>query len=279
MSSYNTELKSPLFSIVIPTRNRAETFARAVSSVSRQTLTDFELIVVDDCSDTVYAYEVCQASGCDFVLIRNRVNLGVGESRNKGIAAARGEYISFLDDDDEYVVSFLQKTYDRLAGSPFSVGLSWCGSLHIDYPDVSVGESDYRKRIVDHRYESELELFECLMSIGTGFGVTVKASCLREIGIFDSKLTVVEDADFFLRLLSSGFVPTIVPGVHITIHNHRNVRLTSVAMHKQRIKECRYLLEQHTSFLEEMPTLRKQLKLQIQDLENQMEMQVICERA
>ena len=86
------------FSIVIPTYNSVNEVQRAIQSVREQTLKNYEIIVVDDCS-TDNTYEVLSKQQ-DIILIRNSTNLRAGGARNKGIERAKGEYIIFLDADD-----------------------------------------------------------------------------------------------------------------------------------------------------------------------------------
>jgi len=118
--------RAPMFSIVLPTYNRPEMLRRAISSVCRQTFPDFELIVVDDGSLMSCCSALPDPRDARIQLIRNPYNMGVAGARNVGIEAARGTYISFLDDDDEYRSSFLSSTCACLKNTPASVGLSWC---------------------------------------------------------------------------------------------------------------------------------------------------------
>ena len=108
----------PKVSIILPTFNRADTIMRAVRSVQAQTFQDWELIVVDDGStdDTATLVDVADAR---LILIRQN-NRGVTEARNAGLLAAKGEYIGFLDSDDEFLshhvalcVSFLETFPDE----------------------------------------------------------------------------------------------------------------------------------------------------------------------
>jgi glycosyltransferase involved in cell wall biosynthesis len=215
----------PVFSIVLPTYNRPELLRRAISSVCRQTFQDFELIVVDDGSTVPCCSGLAEPVDPRIRLIRNPSNIGVAGARNVAIAAARGTYISFLDDDDEYRSSFLSSSYACLKDTPASTGLSWCSVEYIRYAQEPVGTQRTEVREFATQYENECALFRQFLSIGIGFGVTVKASCLKKVGSFNTKLRVSEDTDFFFRLLSAGFVPVVVPGVHVVLHDHLMARL------------------------------------------------------
>jgi glycosyltransferase involved in cell wall biosynthesis len=109
----------PKVSIILPTFNRIDTIVRAIKSVQAQTLEDWELIVVDDGSTDDTAALI---DGIDprLTLIRQE-NRGFTEARNTGIRAARGDYLAFLDSDDEFLphhlelcVAFLETCKDEL---------------------------------------------------------------------------------------------------------------------------------------------------------------------
>lgn len=258
--------EEPVFSVILPTHDRPEMVRRAIESVLRQDFGSFELIVVDDGSTQSYASVFAELKNERIKVIRNTVNRGVAEARNIGVEAARGTYVAFIDDDDEYLSSFLGSTYKRLKGTPDCVGLSWCSVKHIDYPPETGGEPLVGVRTFATRYSRRQTLFEELLSIGTGFGVTIKRECLKKIGSFNVALKTVEDADLFFRFLTSGYVPVVVPGVQVVLHNHRQKRLTGLVMHAVRIAECEWLLREHAEFLRSYPTLREQLLWQINHL-------------
>jgi len=256
---------SPIFSIVIPTFNRPRLLERAVASVKRQSFRDFELIVVDDCSKTNYSEEVCEMVGVECTVLRSEKNSRASGARNLGIRSAKGKYISFLDDDDEYEATFLEGTYETLRNTGSDVLMCWCSATCIDYfADRKPLRSE---RTFSTQYETDIELFEQLMSIGTGFGVTVKAECFRRIGLFDSSIKTVEDADFFLRVLSSGYMPAVVPGTQVILHNHMAERLTGPDNDDVRAKECHQLLSKYSDFLGHHPRLRAQLRSHLETLE------------
>lgn len=98
----------PKFSIVLPTYNRAGLLPRAVGSVLDQTFTDWELLVVDDGSKDGTAELLQTYSDPRIRALRNAVNRERSYSRNRAIAEARGDFICFLDSDDEWLPDHLQ---------------------------------------------------------------------------------------------------------------------------------------------------------------------------
>ena len=91
----------PQVSIIMPTYNRADTILRAVRSVQAQTFSDWELIVVDDGSQDETA-TLLEGLDPRLTLIRQH-NQGVTAARNTALSYCRGEYLAFLDSDDEWV--------------------------------------------------------------------------------------------------------------------------------------------------------------------------------
>ncbi len=112
-------MHSPFFSIIICTYNRAHLLPRALDSLLAQTETDWEAIIVDDGST-----DDTRSVVMDFVERDTRFrtmhheNHGIGYSRTAGISASLGQYCTFLDSDDEYMVEHLSSRRKLLEASP-----------------------------------------------------------------------------------------------------------------------------------------------------------------
>jgi len=138
--------KKPLFTVIIPTYNRAKLLKKAIQSVIDQTISDWELVVVDDGStdetkETVTKFE---KENIRYVFQKNQK---LGAARNTGIKNARGKYICFLDDDDYYLENYLQVFYDWLAQHDFPDTILRAGfifrSLKGDINGPSYSEQKY----------------------------------------------------------------------------------------------------------------------------------------
>ena len=92
---------TPLVSIILPTYNRPRLLRRALWCIEEQTFTDYEVIVVNDAGDWEMEYWAKEYGGVqNFTFINHSKNEGLSASRNTGIKAATGKYITYQDDDD-----------------------------------------------------------------------------------------------------------------------------------------------------------------------------------
>lgn len=122
--------KTPFISIIIPAWNAERTIESAIGSVMRQTETNWELIVLEDHSeDGTYEKIRRIAAGDNRIRIyRNQRNLGVSQTRNRGVKLARGQWIAFLDSDDMWRRDKLEKQL-RLMEEKEDADLIFTGSV------------------------------------------------------------------------------------------------------------------------------------------------------
>jgi len=111
-----TNLDRPTVSVIIPTYNRAHLVGRAIRSVLNQTYQDFEIIVVDDGSTDNTEEVVKSFNDPRIRYIRHEKNRGGSAARNTGIRVARGEYIAFLDSDDEWLPMHISRKLAVMEG-------------------------------------------------------------------------------------------------------------------------------------------------------------------
>ncbi len=207
----NTE--EPLVSVIIPTRNRAQSLKRAVDSVLKQDYHNLEVIVVDDASSD-NTLQAIQSEFDDSRLryIRHDTKKGGAAARNSGIRSSRGEFIAFLDDDDEWAPEKIS-----LQLSVFSAGSSRLGLVHCGQVRCRDGKVLY-KVMPRHRGGTfSLQLFEDRMT-GTPSWL-VRRSCFfdERVGMFDENLPARQDYDMALRisrLYEIDFVPRHLLIVH-----------------------------------------------------------------
>lgn len=128
------------FSIIVPTYNSGKTIQRTIQSVLNQTVEDWELIVIDDNSSDETLNIVNSFSDSRIKVIRKNNRFGVSDSRNRGIAASQGEFLSFLDSDDTWLPNFLE-----IASINISKGRLWIFS---NYHVVNYNNEITESRVV-----------------------------------------------------------------------------------------------------------------------------------
>ena len=124
-----------MISIIMPAYNAEKYIGHAIESVLAQTYADWELIVIDDASfdGTAALIARYQAQDPRVRYIRNPHNLGVAESRNRGVAEAKGEWVALLDSDDAWREDKLQKVWQFVSRGIYSdIGFIFTGSAFMD---------------------------------------------------------------------------------------------------------------------------------------------------
>ncbi|MEM6986719.1 MAG: glycosyltransferase [Pseudomonadota bacterium] len=180
-------------SVIIPTHNRRHTLATALDSVASQTLPAHEVIVVDDGSSDDTAAWLC-ATRPDVQVIE-QANCGVSAARNRGIAAARGDWIALLDSDDAWVSEKLDRQLSALQSAP---ALRLCHTDEIWLRNgVRVNPKRRHAKSGGHIFRQCLPL--CAISPSAAL---IHRSVFTDIGGFDESLPACEDYDLWLRLCS-----------------------------------------------------------------------------
>ena len=179
-------------SVIIPTYNRAGLVQEAVASVLAQTWRDFELLVVDDGS-TDGTVEALAPYASRLRLLRRESRGGVSAARNTGIAAARGEWLAFLDSDDLWRPEKLARQLAYLAAHP---DLQLCQTEETWVRrGLRVNQPLTHRKVGGRIFFASLE--RCLVSPSA---VILHRRLLEQHGGFDEDLPAAEDYDLWLRL-------------------------------------------------------------------------------
>ena len=177
-------------SVIVPTFNRKDMLSRALLSIFSQSHEPFEVIVVDNGSND----NTQEMLRDEFPKVRLLLEpeQGVSRARNKGICEATGEWIAFLDSDDEWQPDKLEVQTREILGSENIIS-------HTDelwYRNgVRVNPKNIHKKSGGYIFDRCLEL--CCISPSS---VMVKKTLFDEIGYFDEKLPACEDYDMWLRV-------------------------------------------------------------------------------
>ncbi|MDJ0532704.1 MAG: glycosyltransferase family 2 protein [Xenococcaceae cyanobacterium MO_207.B15] len=116
----------PKVSVIIPTRNRPLLVTRAVQSVLQQTLKEIEVIIVIDGKDDATSVELAKIDDPRLQTLQLPVSKGGAVARNAGVAQSRGEWIAFLDDDDEWLPQKLELQLEAAMSSQYSCPIISC---------------------------------------------------------------------------------------------------------------------------------------------------------
>lgn len=202
--------------------------SRAIKSVLSQTYRDLELIVVDDSpaaflqrkdvEATVREYENRSKDIC-VRYIAHEINHGACAARNTGIKNAKGEYIAFLDDDDEWLPEKLEKQVELMMKT--GAALVYCGRI---CKNDDTGAS-YEEKVKFNRGS----VFHSLLYqnfIGSTSFPLIKSSVLREVGGFDELMQSAQDCDTWLRIAEHHEIDYI-PEPLAVYHIHNGEQITS----------------------------------------------------
>ncbi len=185
--------EKPLVSVVLAAYNTGALIEPTVNSVLEQTMPDFELIVVDDGSTDDTVERLRSYQDVRFRLIEQE-HQGTGIALNACLKVARGEFIAFLDHDDLWVPTKLEKHVDYFRQHPEAdMTFSWSRWVNKEGEDIGYYSRRSRGAV------SFLELFEDFVVV-TPSSVVVRASALNQAGWFDPQFLFLCDLDLCLRI-------------------------------------------------------------------------------
>lgn len=207
----------PLVTVVITTYNRPSYLTTAVRSVRDQTYDPIELIVVDDHSETPASRHLADVSLERFATvecIRHDENRGANAARNTGIEAASGEYIAFLDDDDSWLPTKVERQVDTFQGHE-DIGVTYTGLILRNGQDAEIA--------VPPTVDNMTEALLCRNVVGTLSTVMVRADIARAVP-FDEEFPSWADLEWYISLSSkTSFQPIPDPLVVYEFDSHNRL--------------------------------------------------------
>lgn len=185
----------PLVSVIIATYNRADLVVQAVESVLNQTYGNIELIVVDDGS-TDHTHKALERYQGKLTYIYQKRSER-SKARNEGFRHSGGDYIAFLDSDDLWLPTKIEKQAQLLNEEP-DVGLVYTDVQFVDSNgNAHVGAVSWDTPQRAHMYE---DLMTHNIITGTTSSVMVRRTCLNDVGLFDESMNTCEDLDLYRRI-------------------------------------------------------------------------------
>ena len=161
-------MKEPLISVVTITRNRGKLIGRCIQSVLNQTYKNIEHIVVDGASDDETDEVVSRFKDERLVYLKLRENWSLEKTYKFGTSKAKGEYICFLDSDDEYLPTKIEKQVNLIESLPEEYGMVYCWMTYYDSSKNTFRQLDLETSI-DMEYVNKYnEYAEKLISVSNG---------------------------------------------------------------------------------------------------------------
>lgn len=225
----------PLVSVIIPAFNSSKTIKKTIDSVLVQTLTDFELIIINDAS-TDNTLDIISQYQDPRLQVFSYPHGGGNVSRNRGLKHALGEYVSFLDADDIWEADKLElqlQTLQKLQqNTEVAIAYSWTDYINEEDNVILKGchtnaNGDIYEKLLVHNF------------LENGSNPLIRKTSIVELGGFDETLTAAQDWDMWLRLAQK-YHFVCVPKVHILYR----VTTNSVSTNLNRQEEaCLKVLE------------------------------------
>lgn len=232
----------PLVSVIIPTYNRGELVTKAISSVINQTYKNLEILVVDDGSTdntSEILKEIIKAQR-NIAYLRKQ-NGGCASARNKGLENARGDFLTFLDSDDQWEAFAIEKMVNALLSN--SVDIVYSPSIEV-FPN---GKEVINLPVSANRPEDLAASHFINTNVRNGSFMFTRAA-LTKTGFLDESLRFNEDSDFFQRLAinnKAAYLP--YPTVRVLNHPGGKSR-DRVSLYGALLKSHEKILAQYPDF-------------------------------
>ncbi|WNM20228.1 glycosyltransferase family 2 protein [Flavobacterium capsici] len=192
-------MNNPLVSVIIPTYKRSDFLIRALESVLKQTYSPIEIIVVDD-NDGDNEFRLATAENIKSYIEKNLIqyykhdfNKGLPAARNTGISHANGEFIAFLDDDDEFLPDKTRLQVDCFLNNNSNVGLVYGSFIRFETDSNT-------ERIIRPKHAGDLQTVLGLNHIGPPSMVMCRKEAVVKVNGFDGSFRSREDIEFYYRI-------------------------------------------------------------------------------
>lgn len=191
--------RTPAVTVVIPAYNASRYIGQALDSIAAQTVSDYEVIVVNDgSSDRAELEEILRSHPLSIIYL-SQENKGVSAARNAAIKVGRGEFYAQLDSDDRWTPDYLEVQLEVLNDNP---------DVALVYPNATIiGETADVEVEFMKVSPSEGEVsFEALVreKCVVMTSVTARMSVIRDAGMYDEAIRSCEDFDLWLRVVKTG---------------------------------------------------------------------------
>lgn len=243
------DMKTPFFSIITPTYNRAHMLSKTIDSVLEQTFTDWELILVDDGS-TDHTKELVER----FIQKDSRINYIYQENsersaaRNNGIKKAKGQYICFLDSDDVYLDNNLEAWHNFLELKNTPVSFGFC--------EMNILSDNGRNRVTTNTVISNRNKYDFIFTNPIIPARICLHSSLLKNNLFDEYMTVGEDVALWLKVVGeTDIIKSEHIGLNYIIHEGNSINPKNPSAIK--------MYEGFMRFFKKHPALKKRISVKV----------------
>ena len=199
-SHSNAKTERPLVSVIIPAFKVADFIAETISSVLNQSVSNYEIIVINDGSPDTELLERNMSPFAYSLTYIKQPNRGAGAARNAGLQLARGEFVAFLDGDDLWLPNFLEEQL-RLIRSDGGFDMVYADAINLE------GSTPSRTTNMDMNPSEGPVTMEALVSgrcnVVTS-SVVARRKTIVDVGLFDEAFPNSQDFDLWLRLAKEG---------------------------------------------------------------------------
>jgi glycosyltransferase involved in cell wall biosynthesis len=188
----------PFFTVIIPLYNKEKYLEKAINSILNQTFTDFELLIINDCS-TDKSVEIASKFISDKVqIIHHEKNSGLAATRNTGIKKATSNYVTFLDADDIWKPHFLEKTYNLIQNFPEA---RIFGTNYEEIWDSTIKNPHNNSDSLPENFEGYVNFFKINIKQGlyNHGSVCLHKEVYENVGFYNENIQLSQDLDFNIR--------------------------------------------------------------------------------
>jgi glycosyltransferase involved in cell wall biosynthesis len=188
----------PLVSVIVTTYNRRDLLTNTIDSILNQTYKNFELIVVDNCSDYDFLSHIKSFNDERIRPFQNANDGIIAVNRNFGIKKAKGDYIAFCDDDDLWEKNKLEKQLDIIKNN--NAGLCFCNHYKIDQNGNIIGAGKVKNKYKNPTFTNFFLSGGYIMNSS----VIIKSQCIDDVGYQNesTEMVAIEDSEYWGRILS-----------------------------------------------------------------------------
>ncbi len=243
-----------LISVIVPAYNVEQYIARCLDSITGQSYTNIEVIVVDDGSSDATA-QICddKALKDDRIIVVHKKNEGVAAARNTALDAVKGELVAFCDADDYYEPDMLARLYETM--TEYKADMICCG-YYEEFSDHTVKRGAGLGTVEYNRHEAFEDYFKMGGRIGSGcWNKLIRRSSLE--GVRYKKYTMGEDVEMLSRTIGNcnRVVCLDYTGYHYV---HRDDSATQLVFRKENMDIIRVMEEMSSDIKDNYPELIKQ---------------------